>query len=68
MIGGRPSISLVLAVVFFVFVVITFLGSGSVRSQFSPASSPTRWISSTEKHAESDVFNSTLGVSTALKG
>ncbi|KAI2629229.1 glycosyltransferase family 25 protein [Hypomontagnella submonticulosa] len=66
MIGGRPSISLVLAVVFFVFVVITFLGSGSVRSQFSPASSPTRWISSTEKHAESDVFNSTLGFEKVL--
>ncbi|KAI1370446.1 glycosyltransferase family 25 protein [Hypoxylon crocopeplum] len=61
MIGGRPSISLVLVAALFVCIVITFLSSRSVRSQLGSTSSPATWISSAKKDGKSDVFNETLG-------
>lgn len=64
MIAGRPSITFVVATVVFVFVVITFMSSGSVRSQLRTTSKPTKLKASAEKHSKSDVFNATLGVGT----
>ncbi|KAI6084734.1 glycosyltransferase family 25 protein [Hypoxylon rubiginosum] len=61
MIAGRPSITFVVATVVFVFVVITFMSSGSVRSQLRTTSKPTKLKASAEKHSKSDVFNATLG-------
>ncbi|KAI1391603.1 glycosyltransferase family 25 protein [Hypoxylon trugodes] len=60
MIGGRPGISLALAVVVFVCIVITYLGSGSTHGQLKSASSSAKWMSA-GKYEKSDVFNGTLG-------
>ncbi|KAI1103293.1 glycosyltransferase family 25 protein [Jackrogersella minutella] len=61
MIGGRPNISLVISAVVSVCILVTYLGSGSIRNQIRSTSSPTQWISARKKPAKSDVFNATLG-------
>ncbi|KAI1135630.1 glycosyltransferase family 25 protein [Hypoxylon sp. FL0543] len=61
MIGGRPSVSLVIGAVVFACVLITYLGSASARNQLGSTSTPAKWASPAQKHEESDVFNATLG-------
>ncbi|KAI1444883.1 glycosyltransferase family 25 protein [Annulohypoxylon stygium] len=61
MIGGRPNISLVICVVVFGCIFLSYLSSGSVRNQLRSTPSPARWVPSKGKHEKSDIFNGTLG-------
>ncbi|KAF3056409.1 putative glycosyltransferase family 25 protein [Daldinia childiae] len=61
MIGGRPSTSLVLGVVLFACILLTYLGPGSARNRWGSTPSPVKWTSSPASQGKSDVFNRTLG-------